>query len=269
VKCPGFWTLVDVAWGQTTGHFTEFGGTVQTESDLSRRVAGLVQGLWADGLGAWWPGRHPLTAGVGTGMLGLGGLGAWRLVRDGGWRERRSGLIVLCAGLYAVWIFVGQNVVHKSRHVLPLVPLLLTLPAAGAAALWRGRPGWGRVAVLGVAGAYAAVTLVLVDQHRDPSAIAQAKRFVERQADRPGPVRVVSKPLVNTYLQRQQVDARFLSVDDPAAVRRARRAETGRTIVVGTYAAFPDRTPARTRRFYHNPHVNRMWSNVTVSVYEH
>jgi hypothetical protein len=176
---------------------------------------------------------------------------------------------VLCAGIYAAWIFAGQNVVHKSRHVLPLLALLLTLPGVGAAAFWRLRRGWGRAAVLGVAGAYAAVTLVLVDQHRDPSAIAQAKRFVERQAERPGPVRVVSKPLVNTYLRRQQVEARFLSVEDASAVRRARRAETGRTIVVGTYAAFPDRTPIRTRRFYHNPHVNRMWSEVTVSVYEH
>ncbi len=52
----GLWTLIDVAWGQTTGHFTDFGGTVQTESDLGRRLAGTVQGLWADGLGGWWPG---------------------------------------------------------------------------------------------------------------------------------------------------------------------------------------------------------------------
>jgi 4-amino-4-deoxy-L-arabinose transferase-like glycosyltransferase len=265
----GFWTLVDVAWGQTTGHFTEFGGTVRTESDLSRRVAGLVQGLWADGFGAWWPGRHPLTAVVGVGTLSLGGFGTWRLARNGRWRERRFWLVGFCALLYGVWIFVGQNVVHKSRHVLPLLPLLLTLPAVGAATLWGSRRGWGRAAVLGVAGAYAAVTLVLADQHRDPSAIAQAKTFVERQAERPGPTRVLSKPLVNTYLRRQRVKAQFLSVDDSSDVRRARRTETGRTIVVGTYAALPDREPTRTKRFYHNPHVNRMWPKVTVSVYEH
>ncbi|WP_258096219.1 hypothetical protein [Salinibacter sp. 10B] len=265
----GFWPLVDVAWGQTTGHFTEFGGTVQTESDLSRRVAGLVQGLWADGLGAWWPGRHPLTLLVGAGVLGLGGLGAPRLGRNGGWRERHFWLVVLCTGLYGVWIFVGQNVVHKSRHVLPLLPLLLTLPAAGAAALWRLQRWWGQAVALGIAGAYAAVTLVLVNQHRTPSAIAQAKTFVEQQTERPGPTRVVSKPLVHTYLRRQQVEARFLSVEDSSDVRRARRAEQGRTIVVGTYAALPDRTPTRTKRFYHNPHVNRMWPKVTVSVYEH
>ena len=264
----GFWTLVDVAWGQTTGHFTEFGGTVQTESDLSRRVTGLVQGLWADGVGAWWPGRHPLTGVVGAGVLGLGGFGTWRLAQNDGWRRQRVWLVGLCALLYGTWIFFGQNVVHKSRHVLPLLPLLLLLPATGAAALWKG--AWRRrVLVLGTTGAYAVVTLVLVNQHRAPSAIAQAKQFVERQTERPQPTRVASVPLVNTYLRAQQVDARFLSIEDSTDVRQLRQAQTGRTFVIGTYASLLEARPDSLHRFYHNPHVNRMWPEVTVSVYEH
>jgi hypothetical protein len=265
----GFWTLVDVAWGQTTGHFTEFGGTVQTESDLSRRVVGLVQGLWADGLGGWWPGRHLLTMAVGVGILGLGGLGAWKRVQNGGWRRRRVWLVGGCALLYGGWIFVGQNVVHKSRHVLPLLPVLLVLPAAGAAILWRRQSWWTRATVLGAAGAYAVVTLVLVNQHRSPSAIAQAKQFVERQTKRPQPTRVASVPLVNTYLRAQQVDARFLSIEDTTDVRQLRETDSGRTLVVGTYASLLDARPDSVRRFYHNPHVNRMWPEVTVYVYEH
>ncbi len=265
----GVWTLVDVAWGQTTGHFTEFGGTVQTEPDLSRRLAGLVQSLWADGLGAWWPGRHPLTAVVGTGVLGLGGVGAWRLGRSGREHPWRVGLVALCALLYGLWIFFGQNVVHKSRHTLPLLPLLLLLPAAGAAALWRWRGWWVRSVVVGGVGAQAAVALVLAYQHLSPSAIAQAKQFVEQQTERSQPTRVASVPLVNTYLRAQQVDTRFLSIEDSTDVRRLRRADTGRTLVVGTYASLLDRSPTRVERFYHNPHVNRMWPKVTVYVYEH
>jgi hypothetical protein len=191
-----------------------------------------------------------------------------RLARHGGWRTRRALVVGGCALLYAVWVFFFQNVIHKSRHVLPLLPLLLVLPAAGAAALWRRSAG-GRAVVLAVAGAYAAVTVVLVHQHRSPSAIAQAKAFVERRAAVNGPVRVASVPLVNNYMQAQQVDARYFSVEDSADVRRLRRADTGTTLVVGTYASLLDRPPARVRRFFHNPHVNRMWSEVTVSVYEH
>ncbi len=265
----GLWTLVDVAWGQTTGHFTDFGGTVQTESDLGRRFAGTVQGLWADGLGGWWPGRHPVTAAVGMGAIGTGGLGAWKLWGRRSFADRRVWVLGACVLAYGVWMFFFQNVVHKSRHVLPLLALLLPVLAAGAAALWR-MEGWApRGSVLLAAGAYAAVTLVLVDQHREPSAIAQAKAFVEAQAQNAGPTRVASVPLVNTYLRTQQVDARVLSIEDSSDVRRLRGAETGRTLVVGTYASLLERSPSSTHTFYHNPHVNRMWPEVTVYVYEY
>ena len=268
ILSTGVWTLIDVAWGQTTGHFTDFGGTVQTESDLGRRVSGTVQGLWADGLGGWWPGRHGLTGITGAGVLGLSGLGAWRLFRD---RQspRRVWWIGGCVLAYGLWMFFFQNVVHKSRHVLPLLALLLPVLAAGAAALWRRRRGWARAAVLGAAGAYATVALVLAVQHQNPTALAQAKRFVAAQTERPEPTRVASVPLVNTYLQSQQVDARVLSVDDSSDVHRLRHADTGRTLVIGTYASLLGRSPTRTRTFYHNPHVNRMWPTVTVYVYEY
>jgi len=265
----GFRTLVDVAWAQTTGHFTEFGGTVQTESDLSRRVAGFARGLWADGLGAWWPGRHPLTLAVGAGMVGLGGLGTWRLAKTGRERSRRFWIVLGCAGLYAVWVFFFQNVIHKSRHLLPLLPLLLLLPAAGAGWLWRDSL-LGRALAAAVLAAYAGVTFVLVSQHLEPSAIAQAKTFVETETrSSSAPVRVASIPLVNTYLKKQRVDARFLSVEDSTDVRRLQTAATGRTLVVGTYGSLFDRPPDRVRTFYHNPFVNRMWPDVRVYVYDY
>ena len=265
----GFWTLVEVAWGQTTGHFTEFGGTVQTESDLSRRVAGFVRGLWADGLGAWWPGRHGLTAVVGGGVLALGGAGVRRLCRDGVFGRRRFLWIGACAATYAVWIFFFQNVVHKSRHVLPLLPLLLVPLAVGGVALWR-RGWWGRGVVGAGFAAYVAVALVLVGQHQDPTAVAQAKTYVANQSEGE-PVQVASVPLINDYLRAQQVDARYLSVEDSADVRELRRSDAPdrKTLVVGTYASVLKRRPDSVRTFYHNPFVNRMWPEVTVYVYDH
>jgi hypothetical protein len=265
----GVWTLVDVAWGQTTGHFTEFGGTVQTAPDLSRRVLGMGQGLWADGLGGWWPERHPLTIAVSLGVLGTGSLGAWRLWQADAIRSRRVWLLAAAALLYAVWVFFFQNVIHKSRHVLPLLPLLLMIMAAGGAALWRARWTGRRALLLGFVGAYAAVTLVLVTQHMNPSAIAQTKSYVEGKAQTQDSVRVASVPLINDYLRAQQVEACYLSIEDSSDVRRLRTADTGTTLVVGTYASLLDREPTRTNTFYHNPHVNRMWSEVTVYVYEH
>lgn len=265
----GFWTLMNVGSKQASGHFTDFGGTVQTESDLGRRVAGTVQGLWADGLGGWWPGRHWTTALAGAGVMSTGLAGVQHLWSTGLLHRRRVWILATGALTYGVWMFLFQNVVHKSRHVLPLLALGLPLLAAGAIALWKVRSRLVRGSLLASAGAYVAVTLVLVDQHRDPSAIAQAKRFVETQTNQPGPTRVASVPLVNTYLRTQQVDAQFLSIEDSSEVRLLRESKTGRTLVVGTYASLLHRSPDHAHTFYHNPHVNRMWPEVTVYVYEY
>jgi hypothetical protein len=101
----------------------------------------------------------------------------------------------------------------------------------------------------------------------EPTAIAQAKSYVERQTEQHSTVRVASVPLVNHYLRAQEVDAQYLSIEDSTDVRKLQRADTGRTLVVGTYASLLDRSPDQTHRFYHNPHVNRMWPEVTVYVY--
>jgi hypothetical protein len=266
----GWHTLIDVATAQTSGHFTEFGGTVQTESDLGRRVAGFVQGIWADGLGAWWPGRHPLTIAVGTTVVGLAMAGGRRLMRRRMWRRLDVWVVLAGALTYALWAFFFQNVIHKSRHILPLLPLVLWLFSVGATALWQvvkpkvvGRA----VAGLGIA-AYAAVTLVLVYQHQSPTAIAQVKAFLDAETQATDSLCVVSDPLVNTYLDAQDVPARYIPIDDTAAVRQAVTAGEGRTVVVGSYPQTIEAAPSREVRFYHNPFVNRMWSDVTVHIYE-
>jgi hypothetical protein len=178
-------------------------------------------------------------------------------------------LLAASALLYAVWIFFFQNVIHKSRHVLPLLLVLLLVLAAGGATLWRARWTSRRALLLGFSGAYAAVTLVLVTQHLTPSAIAQTKSYVERQVQTQDSVRVASVPLINDYLRAQQVEARYLSIEDSSDVHRLRTVDTGMTLVVGTYTSLLHREPTRTNTFYHNPHVNRMWPEVTVYLYEH
>jgi hypothetical protein len=266
----GWHTLIDVATAQTSGHFTEFGGTVQTESDLGRRVGGFVQGIWADGLGAWWPGRHPLTIVVGLGVLGLGVAGTRELVRRALWRRRTFWVVLAGLLTYAFWVFFFQNVVHKSRHVLPLIPFILWLLSVGGTGIWKSvRLRFpSRSLTVGFIAAYATVTLVLVNQHRSPTAIAQVKAFLDTESKAVDSLRIVSDPLVNTYLKAQDVSARYIPIDDTAAVHDAVTAGEGQTVVVGSYPQTIEAAPSWERRFYHNPFVNRMWSDVTVHMYE-
>jgi 4-amino-4-deoxy-L-arabinose transferase-like glycosyltransferase len=262
----GWNSLIEAAAAQTTGHFTEFGGTVVTDPGLGRRLQAMLESIWADGLGGYWPGRHPVTVVVGVGLAGLAAAGTRQVRRSIPLRVR-----LLMAGswmTYALWIFLYQNVIHKPRHVLPLLPFLLVPIGFGLARALQDKYLTVRgTAVLTVA-AYLTVTFVLVWQHRHPTAIAQAKTMIEQAEQKHDPLYVGSIPLVNYYMAGQAVDARFLSIENPDDRERLRRVMDHRTaLVISEDAPFPERQAARIDTFYHNPYVNRMWPQVKVYTY--
>jgi hypothetical protein len=255
----GWGELVAAAQKQTEGHFVDFGGTVYTEPDLMGRAAGLLEGLVAHGLGSYWSLRHPLTLLVTGGLLATLAAGV-RPLRDA---FPRSVVWMLVASwpVYLVWIFLYQNVIYKSRHVLPLLPLLLLVAALGAQALLR-RGRTGQIVVGLFLAAYAAVTLVLVQQHRRPTAIAQVAEHLRGRTE----LHVVSIPLVNFYLSSLGVQARFTSAEGGEPVVASARPPGGRIVTVGIAPPWKE-PPVSERTFYHNPYVNRMWPAIVVREY--
>ncbi len=132
IAITGWDDLVAAARAQTTGHFTEFGGTVATEPDYVRRAVKLFEGLWADGFGLYWSGRHWVTLVAAIALLGtLYAIGR-DLLRHASWpRALWWGGV-----LYLAWVFFFQNVVYKSRHVLPLLPVLAIGLAYALGRIW-------------------------------------------------------------------------------------------------------------------------------------
>jgi hypothetical protein len=254
--------LLAAARRQTEGHFTEFGGTINTDPLFSRRLFGLLEGVLADGLGMYWPMRHWITLGITAGILVtlIAGVGPLR-------RHLSSRARWIMAGswaTYLIWILLYQNVIYKSRHVLPLLPFLLLGIALGARELWRHRP-LGRPVVTVLLAGYAALTLVLVQQHRRPTAIAQvAEHLRARDAS---PLYVVSIPLVHYYLEAQGVEAEFVSAESPSELAALQRLPGDATVVMVGDPPPAGREPRGARVFYHNPYVNRMWSEVAVYEY--
>ena len=53
----GLENLLAVALKHTTGHFTEYGGSIVTETDWMLRFYYLMNTIWADGLGGYWINR--------------------------------------------------------------------------------------------------------------------------------------------------------------------------------------------------------------------
>lgn len=258
------WTpLVNVATQQTTGHFTEFGGTIDVVPDIETRRVAVVKEVVADGLGGYWYGRAEITILVTLGLLICFGRGAWWM-----FHRETDGLVitVLCIVFYLIWILLYQNVVYQNRHVLPLLPILLYPVWAGGVQLLQSNIVGRFVAVLFLL-AYTTVGTVIATQQVQPTAIAQASNYLSTQNNDD---RIIfSSSLVNAFLHGTGVKGKFVSADDlNTAQTFAAPPLTGKQVIVpGWYTPFPDQQPDSVMYFHHNPYVNSVWPEVPVAFY--
>ncbi len=152
VLVSGAVSLLDIGAVQTAGHFTRWGGSILTRSDMVERVTALFWQLSAQGLGAWWSDRSWLYMIPTAGLAGV--LVACRIGTRG--LQRLPWTFWATWTLpYLLWIFLAQNITVKTRHCLPIVVIGLLFIAAELAGSIRRRDahadsvGWAKpVAVL-------------------------------------------------------------------------------------------------------------------------
>ena len=275
----GWNTLITAAQTQSHGHFSDFGGTVSTNPELWLRLTKIFESIWADGFGLYWRGRHLITAGT-TIIMGIIVVFNWQTLKK--WTvEKLSGdnsilpnpIFIGCI-IYLVWIFLGQNVIHKSRHVLPLFPFL----ALGIASVCnqiigtpvnegKGRSryifAWGIVTTFFLS--YSYVTIHIVAQHTKPTAIAQIHEYLrDKQHEQGNQLHIVSVPLIKYYLAAQAVEAVYVPIRSEVDLAQLDELETG-FVVIGS--PLPNRQPKVEKTFYHNPYVNRMWPELPLFEY--
>ena len=259
IAITGWSELVKAAQTQTQGHFADFGGTVATEPDFALRSIGLFESIAADGFGLYWEGRHVVTACTTVALLGIL-VANWRTVDRS---VLLSAPFIGCV-LYLGWIFLFQNVVHKSRHVLPLLPFLALIPAFACAQIATHGPRLFRLVVIAFFLCYGYVTLHLVVQHKEPTAIAQIHQYLA--AKKSDALHIASVPLIKYYLASQALQAVYMPIRDEGDLAALDALDdTAELVVIGS--PLQDRVPKAAKTFYHNPYVNRMWSELTVYEY--
>ena len=166
--------------------------------------------------------------------------------------------------IYFLWVYFGQNVIHKSRHVLPLLPLILLICLQAVFFDARGRRIRQAAFTLFLI-VHSYITLHLVMQHRSPSAIYQVKQHLQALND--PDLHIVTVPLIEYYLSSQDVKAVYIVVEDGDLSQLRHISEDTRVVTIGNSFAFSER-PLRSRKtFYHNPYVNRMWSEIDIYEY--
>ena len=262
VYITGWDALVTAGQVQTVGHFGEFGGTVSTEPDYDFRATKLLEGLWADGFGLYWLERHWVTMGATIMLLGMIATCWQDLAERFNKISLRNSLFWGCV-LYLTWIFFFQNVIYKSRHVLPLLPILSLFPAYFIAQFSLRKRVFRAVAVCFL-GCYLYATLHIVIQHKQPSAIAQVHNYLNDMNAQN--LHVASTPLIKYYLAAQGIKAEFIPIESRDDLSRLEKTKDSMQLVV-IGSPLNNKIPQSKRTFYHNPYVNRMWSEL--SVYEY
>ena len=276
----GWNTLITAAQTQSHGHFSDFGGTVSTNSELWLRLTKIFESIWADGFGLYWRGRHFITACT-TIIIGIIVVFYWKPTLKKWIVEKLSGddsilpnpIFIGCI-VYLVWIFLGQNVIHKSRHVLPLLPFLalgiafacnriIGIPINEGKGRFRYIFAWSSVIIFLLCYSYVALNIVV--QHTKPTAIAQIHEYLsDKQHAQDNQLHVVSVPLIKYYLAAQAVEAVYMPIKSEADLAQLDELETG-LVVIGS--PLSNRKPKVEKTFYHNPYVNRMWSELPLFEY--
>ena len=277
VLITGWSELIEAAKTQSQGHFTDFGGTITTEPNYVHRLAKLIESIWADGFGFYWRGRNLVTV---ISTLSLSSLVCFTFIKSGIKKTIKvsyfSKIALLSCIIYLIWIFYCQNVVHKSRHVLPLLPFITIVMAKSLIQLIQNSSSiWSHflvkgMLIIGLLG-YSMVSLYLVNQHKKPTAIAQIHEYLKQIDNNYNKsIQIISVPLIQYYLVTQDFKANYLVVEQKEPFDLTNQLDQGADwIAIGSPLPFQVTGKRRTLRknFYHNPYVNRMWPSLTVYKY--
>lgn len=235
IVITGWSEIIELLLSHSNGHFNEWGGTVNTDNYLWKRFYMMFVYLWADGLGGWLPNRSLL-------FLPLSSLVLLGLFKSKLYWRKVPILLYACIGVYFLWAFLYQNVLYKPRHLMPFIPIFLMAVSYG---LTKLSLKWAFLLLLVVS----LPNMIIAYQHKNKVALAQVVDFLEKEG-KP----VVANELINFYIVRSRNEITLDS--DPQ----------GECYVIGT--ELKGRSPSDTIKFYHNPYVNRMWSEIKVYHYE-
>ena len=257
--------LINIGIRNTKGHFLEWGGTVNSNSDpYFIRAAGFFRSIWADSLNCWYPGRSAIT--ILTSFV-------WIYMIFIFFKSRyyksitfiKIKPLITCLFFYSIWIFFFQNIVYKPRHILPLIPFIILFIFL----FYQKKSNnlISKTAVFLVLVLNTITCFKLVDDHLSPSAISQSKDWVKNNYSQNWVF--CSNGLRNFYYKKQisPNELEFVNVDDK--LKLIKEFTLGKNICtdLNLDKTF-QRKPIFKKVFYHNPNVNRLWSEVTIRTYQ-
>ena len=242
------------------GHFTNFGGTIITDPDWTLRLVNLFKGIWSDGFGGYWEGRSWQTIILSISFLYILKLGFKALVKHYKFDEGLK-LLMLSTIIYLGWIFFFQNVIYKSRHILPVLILIFVIIILGQKYIQNTN----KIFINIIIGVYffslISITTHLVLQHKQPNSICELK---DSMRNLPSDATIISFPLINFYLKSHGLKNSFKNIEEVSDLQNINLENIENIFLVGNFINLDDMKYSFVLDtvFFHNPYVNRMWAKI-------
>ena len=258
----GLENLIYLAQNQTFGHFTDFGGTILTENSWLDRIKYMIHTVWGDGLGGYWYGRSLFTL-LFSGLMILFLYHSWHWIKVNISRNKKIKILIFSVIIYSLWALCFQNILYKSRHVMPIVYLLIILISFSFNYLNHNKHNYLKVVSIIFFLSLSVVTIKLVSQHQNPTAISKTREYlINIEQDT-----IVSNSLINYYLKSTGLNANFINTDESDYIELDTLYKQNHKIfMVGDYHSLFNNNVSiiSDTIFYHNPYVNRMWSTINI-----
>ena len=247
--------LYQVAYKHTMGHFMDYGGTIMTDSNLMDRFVHLCSTIYGDGLGGYLPGRSMITIIISICLFTM--LLTFIYERKNLQLDSNLKLLLISSLIYLLWVFFFQNIIYKSRHILPLVYTLVLL--IGWFSSYKNKYYFVLLMLL----PSFFITMKVTKDHVDGTAISNLKNdLIGKKLDY-----IISNSLVNFYLKSHDIQAEFINMEiDGSKLKIDNFPISSNVLIVGDYSHVIDSTynMKLDTVYYHNPYMNRMWSSLPI-----
>ena len=253
-----------VALNQSVGHFTDYGGTILTESNILERFLFFSHTIWSDGLGGYWSGRSIISLFLSVFII-LFAFYAMRHLRFELKNNRNLKILFISIVLYFIWIILFQNVIYKSRHVLPIVffALVIIVVMYHKYLFQKRQVLSNAVAILFIV-LSGLTSIFLSVQHSQGTAVSNLSSYIET-VDSNSQISFVSTPLINFHLKSTGVNGEFYSIDNKEDIQYLKENLSDKKIMlIGDFNQSFSNELVLDTTFYHNPYMNRMWSSINI-----
>ena len=248
----GFVNLLEIGQKHTVGHFNDYGGTIITESNLFHRLKFFIHTIWSDGLGGYWIDRHWISLIISICLLSIILKTDLRIKVD-----YKVKIILASCALYFIWIFLFQNVIYKSRHVLPLVYFLIILTSY--LSLFQKNYFIKSLFILSII----FLTTNIISDNKKGTAIHHLSNHLNNEDND----LIISNSLVNFYLKSTGLKSDYINIEKFDLTHSYEQINSAKRIkIIGKYSNLFTKQYVETydTSFYHNPYMNRMWSEIPI-----